>query len=292
MFGTAGNIDYSRAMSDLLLVLQVAVQAAFVLLAVSTLADWLRHRDGRRSYLALAFGSLATLVVLSPAFGTSGALGRALTDAGLVIFLLSGYALLIFRDLHPLGRGTRRTISIGIVVVAALGLAAGLPADPKQPHGPFQALALTAVLVTWSLCVLKPSFRFWQASLRRPAVESARLRALTVGYAALVVEVWVGRLPGELTRNDSLVVVMGVVGLAIVPLLYISFSPPTWLRRIWRQPEEDELRNALHDLLHISGTGLGLWLSREIARMHDGDLTVESVPGHGSTFTLQLQLNQ
>jgi len=43
---------------------------------------------------------------------------------------------------------------------------------------------------------------------------------------------------------------------------------------------------------HISGTGLGLWLSREIARMHDGDLTVESTPGSGSTFTLQLPLTR
>ncbi len=39
------------------------------------------------------------------------------------------------------------------------------------------------------------------------------------------------------------------------------------------------------------GTGLGLWLSREIARMHDGDLTVDSTVGEGSTFTLEMPID-
>jgi signal transduction histidine kinase len=43
---------------------------------------------------------------------------------------------------------------------------------------------------------------------------------------------------------------------------------------------------------HVQGTGLGLWLSREIARMHDGDLTVQSALGSGSAFVLAVPLRR
>ena len=42
------------------------------------------------------------------------------------------------------------------------------------------------------------------------------------------------------------------------------------------------------DNSHISGTGLGLYLSRRLVRMHGGDITVRSEQGEGSVFTMTI----
>ncbi len=43
---------------------------------------------------------------------------------------------------------------------------------------------------------------------------------------------------------------------------------------------------------NISGMGLGLYISQEIVKQHDGVITVESDYGHGANFIVKLPLNQ
>ena len=232
--------------------MQWATDGGFVLLTIATLIAWSRHRDTRSGHLALAFGSLTALILLAPAVGRAGPFNQAVTDLTVVVFLLSGYALVMFRDtLIPLG-AARRRVTVGIVAVAAMAVVAQFPPDLQPRLGPFQSVAAGAVLITWGLCILEPIFRLWRTSVHRRAVESARLRALSLGYAALLAEVVVATLAGSAARHPYFVLATDIVTLAIVPLLYVSFSPPAWLRRFWRQPEEDAFRNALHDLLLYS----------------------------------------
>ena len=240
-------------MDVILALMPLAIEVAFVLLAVAMIADWLSHRERRRAYLALAFGSLTLLILVAPSLSQSGPYGQLITDIGIVLFLLSGWALLMFRDSFiSLRRSTRRAVTASLVLVAALGMVAQLPADTQQSHGPLQTFALAAILTAWGLCVIEPIVTLWLASRGRPAVEGARMRALSLGYAGMVGVIFVGTLGGELVRNPAGQFVLDLVALAMVPTLYFSFHPPVLLRRLWSQPEEEELRQGLHSLLTFS----------------------------------------
>jgi signal transduction histidine kinase len=233
------------------LVLQLAIDITFALLAIRTVASWMQQPDRRHGNLAMALGSLALLILISPVLGGSGPTAQLVTDIALVLFLVSGYGLFTFRDSFvPSRPAAMRLITAFIVVIGLIDIVLMLPASPDSPHTPLQALALAATIGIWAFCILEPIVTFWMASRGRPAIEKARLRALSAGYTALMVVVIFGTLAGSL--SDGLALLVDVLALAVVPILYVAFFPPVWLRRIWRQPEEDQFRHALHDLLLYS----------------------------------------
>jgi len=238
-------------MAEVLLVLLLAIEIAFAVLAIRTVAAWIHQPDRRHGNLAIAIGSLAIVMLLAPSLTGTGANTQLLTDLAAVIFLVSGYGLLMFRDSFvPFGVAKTRLVTLLIVAVGLLDIAVQLPADPESPHNAVQSLALVSTVGVWAFCILEPIVTFWIASRGRPEVEKARLRAISAGYAGLLLIVLIGTVAG--TANDALSVVIDLFALATVPVLYVAFFPPVWLRRIWRQPEEDQFRNAMHDLLLYS----------------------------------------
>jgi signal transduction histidine kinase len=238
-------------MADAFLLLQLAIDVAFAILAIRTAVAWVRQPDRRHGNLAIALGSLSLLVLIAPMLGGSGANAQLLTDAALVLFLVSGYGLFTFRDSFvPFRPMTMRLITALILAIGVLGLVVEMPASPDSPHTPVQTLALVATVGVWVFCILEPIATFWLASRGRPAVEKARLRALSIGYLGLLVVFLVGIIAGS--ASDNVAVAVDVFALAVVPVLYVAFFPPVWVRRFWRQPEEEELRHSLHDLLLYS----------------------------------------
>ena len=238
-------------MPTVLVVLQLAIEVAFALLAIRTIVGWLQQPDRRHGHLAIALVSLALLILLSPVFATSGLTGQLLTDVGVVLFLTSGYGLLMFRDTFvPFRPWTTRLLTAALVAAAVAAIAVELPGNLESAHTPLQTLVVVAIIGLWVYCILEPIVTFWLAARGRPAVEMARLRAISAGYAGLVLVFVVGTIAGSL--NPAVTVVVDLVALATVPVLYFAFFPPAWLRRLWRQPEEDQFRHALHDLLLYS----------------------------------------
>ena len=72
----------------------------------------------------------------------------------------------------------------------------------------------------------------------------------------------------------------------------LSYRYGDWHSRKGAKWHFDRFEQAEHDTdRQYGGTGLGLDISRQLARMHGGELTVQSVVERGSTFSFTLPLS-
>jgi signal transduction histidine kinase/DNA-binding response OmpR family regulator len=241
-------------------VLQNLTALAFVLLGLATAAGWVRRRDRSLGWLALAIILLSLVALLGRIPALIGFTPPLLSDLSLIGFVGSGYALLRFRgSLIPLARRWHVAAAVALAgVVVAYELARLLIAAGAAPMIAEIAVAYVLILV-WAASILEPIVRFWLVARGLPALQAWRLRALSLGFAGLVAVLLFAISAGAFISNPAVQVLIQLVALAIVPLLYVSFAPPAWLRRQWRANEEEGLRQLMEDLLVLKGNRADLF---------------------------------
>jgi|GEM_PF-6359042 len=253
-------------MSALLTAVKWAESLSFTLLGAVALAQWLKLRDRKRLYLALAIGLLGIVSVAGEVTALHGvatliqgsALLRYVIDSLLLLgFLFSGYALLLFRAaILPFARVGRRVVRGAIVLGVACALVP-LPAAAKGVN-PGQIAALLYIVLFWCVAVAEPAVRFWMRSRHLPAVQKARLRALSLGYGFIVVVLVIAVGLAPLDHNATVELALQLGALLCVPALYASFAPPAWLRREWRVKEEAALALEIRELMLLSSNAESL----------------------------------
>lgn len=235
----------------------IAVQVAqnlttlgFVALGIATAVEWNKRRGRAGAMLCLSLVSLAAVAVLGRVQALLGA-SALIGVVTIVLFMLSGYFVLLFRDAFvPLRRSSLRVAKLALVVACVDGIALSTVLSGAGPTV-LSVMSLVLVLI-WAVFVGEPVVRFWLASSNAPSVQKARMRTISFGFSALIAILIVSTLGGAALESPAALVAVQVIALATVPLIYASFAPPAMLRRIWRMGEEDKLRAAIQDLLIFS----------------------------------------
>jgi hypothetical protein len=225
-----------------------AVGGACILLGALTVEGWLRNRDRTRAFLALSIVLLcasglavvATVVTHEQDIWTS--------DVMLTLFLCSGWAFFAFRA-AMLQVGALVSTLIGAAVVATVVLVWVSGVSLAGPVSVQQHLAGVLLAVVWLSCVVEPTLRLWEMAESVPPVQRARLRAVTLAYAGLVIVLALSVGTSVVLGRNRLEVTIAMPVLAVLPFFYIGFEPPRWLRAYWREREEGHFREAFNDLV-------------------------------------------
>jgi signal transduction histidine kinase/CheY-like chemotaxis protein len=222
---------------------------AFVLLGVATAVRWARQRTQSTGFLALAIILLSFVTVASRLAALLNISSMAVTSVTLIAFMGSAYALLRYRDsLIPLSRTWHVVAMVATFgVTAAFVVSQALVAAKVIPTS-IETVVAFGLIGVWAALVLEPIVRFWVVSRSLPAVQAWRLRSLSLGFAAIVAVLLFAIAGQAIARQAAVQVGIQVVLIAIVPLLYVSLSPPAWLRREWRSAEEEGLQAFMADL--------------------------------------------
>ena len=242
------------------LLLNWATDLAFLALAIYSFNRWNRRRRADVFDFAVAVGLLAVVSLIGRVTPILPQGARSvLSDVSLVGFLASAYALLRFRsDFIPLARVWHVVAIVGLGAAGVLAILYLPPGGSSARPTQLQEAVILALILAWCVCVIEPVVRFFLAARGRPHVQRRRLQALGLGYLLIVVILVIAVSIGSAAQSQPFQLAIAASALLSVPLIYVGFSPPSWLRRQWREAEAEAYRTATRDLLIFSPTRLEL----------------------------------
>lgn len=223
--------------------LQWITAAGFLLVGLAAAWAWLKSRAPGQGDLALAVGLFGVVSLIGRINDvTDYEYSTLISDFNLAAFMASGLFLLRFRHSYvPIARSWW-LLAIGAVTgVTVAAFAMRLPTGPNPTYTTEETILLSALIGVWGICVTEPVIRFWRASRGRPLIQRNRLRALSIAYGSIVVILLIA-IAAQPNQYSTGTLIIQVVALGLLPLFYVSIAPPRWLRRAWRQKEEEDLR--------------------------------------------------
>lgn len=234
-------------------ILRWTTAVAYVALGVGGLVSGARRGDRGYQFPALGLALYGVVAVLNLFDTEINPRYSAITAVSVFVFLGSALALLLFRDvLIPLSSRTKRVAFVATVLCGVTAAIVQLPPMVSPTESVGQYVVLLLIFVVWTGSTIEPMVRLWMLSRERPAIQRARLRALSLGYASINVALLTSVGASAVTTDLFLQLVAQIIALAVMPVLAVTFLPPPWLRRLWRDREEAPLREALFELLRFS----------------------------------------
>src|ERR1700680_1605776 len=228
----------------------------FVALGAATAWEWSRFRGKAQGRLAISLVSLAAVAALGRIqdfVSVSGVAGVLIGIVTIFAFEASGYYVLMFRDAFlPLSPRAAQAARVFLAVTLVVGFA-----DITLLSHAGRVVTTAAgfeLILAWVVFAGEPIVRFWLASRNMPSVQKARMRALSFGFAGLIAILVFDVFGGSAVQSPTAIIATQLIALAMVPVIYVSFAPPSILRGVWRMREAAELRAAIQDLLIFSPT--------------------------------------
>ena len=224
---------------------------ACVLVGALTIEGWWRYRDRTRALLALSIALLCACGVSVATGVLTGEHQEWISDVTLGLLLGSGWALLAFRAAMTripaaVGTGTAVAVLATILLVCVAGVALAGAGSNRQP------LIVALLGAVWLTCVAEPAAWLWRISKGMPSVQRARLRSISLAYGVVIVVLIVSIVSDVVLGGSRPAAALAIPALVVLPLFYIGFEPPRWLRAFWRQRDEGNFREAFNDLVLYS----------------------------------------